>query len=774
MYDYNLNGGNKMKKILSILLAVIITVTSCVCGLTVFAAPSPYDCGNHDLKSTTYTYTSDPSAPENGVTYEKQYECYNENCFPEPILGSAGSTDRCPKCHERTLRSRTIYYATCVEKGRTVYVCGGECGTFVADETNTKDHKFVPQVIAPTCTEQGYTLYTCNCVKYGATENATKIDSYIPAKGHSMNKAGSTYVYTYANGECKIEGQCADCNNILEGENAVVKKYTPAEKCYKCGSDISSKTIEIPANCDDGAKITVVCPNASCNTGTITSLPVGHEAKTTTYNYSNGTYIGAEVDCYKCGVHEIVDDTYANDTKCAMCSGNITSRVVVAPTCQKNGYTQVNCPDCGGYNSDAKPAHIHDAGVSEWTFDREAGKFNFKSTCRSYGCDGYQYDAVIGILGKCDRCNKDTLIYKKTTYSECTSKSYTVIQCSNCCEKVYENGELVYKPYEFVKSNARAHDKVTSNKEATCTEEGYTISTCKDCYYTVKSDIVPAYGHIGGVTMTEYKTNGDKISTGICEICNEDYTKEGTYSNADIKCDKCGQYSVTKKVVVKPNCSTEALKGTSGYTMVYCPCMGSELYYIPDSSIIPAAHNYGSWQIVKIATCSEAGLRTRTCSLCGDVHEEEIPVNETESGDPKHIFVVIEKGYAATCEKEGLTDCRYCSQCGIFENSVVIPATGHKTDPGSLQNKNFCSRCNSYIVDELGEGMVKVPVLDADGKPVYEVDKDGNLVPVYKQVACSCMHHNVDGLAQFFFKIILFFCQLLGINKVCDCGVAHY
>lgn len=92
----------------------------------------------------------------------------------------------------------------------------------------------------------------------------------------------------------------------------------------------------------------------------------------------------------------------------------------------------------------------------------------------------------------------------------------------------------------------------------------------------------------------------------------------------------------------------------------------------------------------------------------------------------------------------------------------------------------------NYLFDENG---VKIPkyILDKYGEkvPVYKYDKDGNRIPIYakdandnpiqlyKEVVCSCMCHNNDGLAKFFFKIIMFFCNIFGINQECDCGISH-
>ena len=193
-------------------------------------------------------------------------------------------------------------------------------------------------------------------------------------------------------------------------------------------------------------------------------------------------------------------------------------------------------------------------------------------------------------------------------------------------------------------------------------------------------------------------------------------------------------------------------KGTNGYTRVYCTnaaCAenGYDGYYIPNESIIPFAHVYGDWTVTKSATCSEPGEKVRTCSLCGGEDKVVIPANRiddgTPEGKPKHSLVVMEYGYAATCTTPGRTNYTYCSQCGDFFAAQDIPATGHQLSPGT-SNENFCVLCNSYVLEEGENGVV-----------------------------CGCMCHNEDGLAKFFFKIIMFFCNIFGINQTCECGANH-
>ena len=82
-------------------------------------------------------------------------------------------------------------------------------------------------------------------------------------------------------------------------------------------------------------------------------------------------------------------------------------------------------------------------------------------------------------------------------------------------------------------------------------------------------------------------------------------------------------------------------------------------------------HNYyGEWKIIEEPTCTKVGLKQRTCSFDGNVQKEEIPAKG-------HTEVVI-NGYAATCEKSGLTDGKKCSVCGeVLETQKEIAKLDH-------------------------------------------------------------------------------------------------
>ncbi len=81
--------------------------------------------------------------------------------------------------------------------------------------------------------------------------------------------------------------------------------------------------------------------------------------------------------------------------------------------------------------------------------------------------------------------------------------------------------------------------------------------------------------------------------------------------------------------------------------------------------ILVSDHSYTAI-ITKSATCTEDGLKTYICSTCGDTYTETIPATgHTE---------VVDKGYEATYEKEGLTDGLHCSVCDkVLVEQEIIP-----------------------------------------------------------------------------------------------------
>ena len=81
-------------------------------------------------------------------------------------------------------------------------------------------------------------------------------------------------------------------------------------------------------------------------------------------------------------------------------------------------------------------------------------------------------------------------------------------------------------------------------------------------------------------------------------------------------------------------------------------------------------HTYGDWKTVKNATCTEEGLKERTCS-CGA--KETLPIEP-----------IPHSWKAATCESP-----KTCSNCGKTEGSAL----GHSWTEATCTSPKTCSRC---------------------------------------------------------------------------------
>ncbi|MBR3836329.1 MAG: leucine-rich repeat protein [Clostridia bacterium] len=156
---------------------------------------------------------------------------------------------------------------------------------------------------------------------------------------------------------------------------------------------------------------------------------------------------------------------------------------------------------------------------------------------------------------------------------------------------------------------------------------------------------------------------------------------------------------------------------------------------------IPASHSIVNVD-AKAATCTEAGHEAyEYCTACDYTTYKEIPVAE-------HTEETV-KGYAATCEKTGLTDGVKCAICGaVITAQQTIDKLTHKDDNGDYKCDHGC-----------GHEFEKPVEPDTPDEPA-----DGD---------CDHLCHK-SGIMSIFWKIIRFFYRLFNIQQYCDCGVIHY
>ena len=255
--------------------------------------------------------------------------------------------------------------------------------------------------------------------------------------------------------------------------------------------------------------------------------------------------------------------------------------------------------------------------------------------------------------------------------------------------------------------------------EATCT----TLKTCKLCGITEGE----ALGHI------------EEIIPAKAATCEEAGLTEGK------KCSRCGDTLVEQQII---------------------PALG---------------HNYTS-EVTKPATCVETGIKTFTCTKCGDTYEEVIPMLEhkqatreenrvepdcTNSGSYDTVTyctecneelsretttipalghnMIVDEAKDPTCTETGLTEGSHCSRCDYKVEQEVIEALGHDYGewvitkqpevgvPGEQQKT--CKRCEDVIIEEIPalepeepeipEGIIGEIITKE--LPMYSVDYDGNV-----------------------------------------------
>ena len=193
--------------------------------------------------------------------------------------------------------------------------------------------------------------------------------------------------------------------------------------------------------------------------------------------------------------------------------------------------------------------------------------------------------------------------------------------CSVCDEVLKEQTEVPALGHNW--------DSGKITKAATCTEAGVKTYTCTRCQKT-KTEEIKATGH---------KEVKDAAVAATCEKAGK---TEGSH------CSVCGKVIKAQKEV---------------------PALG---------------HNWDSGKITKAATCTEAGVKTYTCTRCQKTKTEEIKATGHKE--------VKDAAVAATCEKAGKTEGSHCSVCGkVIKAQKEVPVLGHNWDAGKITKAATCT-----------------------------------------------------------------------------------
>lgn len=208
---------------------------------------------------------------------------------------------------------------------------------------------------------------------------------------------------------------------------------------------------------------------------------------------------------------------------------------------------------------------------------------------------------------------------------------------------------------------------VVRKHPASCTTAGYDEHICQEWGgMNYNDNYVAPTGHDWGAgVVTKQATYFEKGSiTYTCKTCGETKVEETP------ELDKT--YHI--KEVIAPTCTSE------GYTIYECNEVPGLTYKGEYTAKLP--HSWDDGVVTKAATCTEAGEKLYTCTVCDKTKTETIAAigHDWE-----------EKTTPATCKDTGSVD-RTCKTCGVTEHVKDLPVTNeHIWDAGTVTKEANCT-----------------------------------------------------------------------------------
>ena len=266
--------------------------------------------------------------------------------------------------------------------------------------------------------------------------------------------------------------------------------------------------------------------------------------------------------------------------------------------------------------------------------------------------------------------------------------------------------------------------------DATCTTQGYDEHICNEWGgMNYNDNYVAAKGHSwdnGTVTKAATYTETG-IKTFKCKDCGETRTEEIP------SLDKT--YHILQ--VVAPTCTSE------GYTIYECNEVPGLTYKGNFTDKTP--HTYDEGVVTKEATIYEKGVKTFTCSACGDTYTEDIPMVEKtwHKGDT----------VAPTCTEQGYTVYICDQDATLTENRDFVDALDHDWGEGVVTKAATCTEDGEKTFTCSRDGATKTEVIPAvghkwdDGTVTTPATCEASGVKTYKCLNDGCTETKTEEIA---------------------------
>lgn len=233
--------------------------------------------------------------------------------------------------------------------------------------------------------------------------------------------------------------------------------------------------------------------------------------------------------------------------------------------------------------------------------------------------------------------------------------------------------------------------------EVSCTEDGYTIYKCEICDEEVKEEIVPAKKHKYGEWVIEKeptkKEKGKRVAT--CEVCGYELIEEIEFgddiSDTTAPVDNVNYNSTKPGEEVNPGVTNPSDTTST------------------DSNACAKGHSFK--ETTTNATCTKAGVVTKTCTVCG--HKETV---RTIPALGHNYSTTVKVDVAATCTKEGTKTVK-CSRCSsTTTESIPKDSSNHNLGTATYiddtKHSSTCSWCHEEIIKDHAGSLKPYPGLE--------------------------------------------------------------
>ena len=507
--------------------------------------------------------------------------------------------------------------ATCTEDGNKAYWTCSACGTWFLDESGENEITDHNSVVIPAT---------------GHTADATGWHGDDTDHWHVCTTCGETFdkeAHSGGHATCSKKATCEVCG--LEYGSTTDHDYQWQhdntehwKACKDCGAvdentranhTFGSWVTEKDSTCTETGTQKHTC--AACDyseTGVIDKkahTPEHHDRVEPTcttmgsIEYWQCSVCGKKFSNADCTV-EVTDSEIALEKV----SHKLTKTEAKAPTCTKAGNIEYwTCSVCKKLFSDSEgkneittasvviPATGHTADDSGWN-SNGTDHWHVCTTCNavldkaahSGGAATCQAKAI------CDICKAEYGEKADHTFVSKHDDTQHWKECSACGAPDPDSPKTnhIFGEWEIV-------------TDSSCTETGTKKRTCTACDYS-ETGVIEKKAHTADHhdRVEPTCTTMGSIEYWQCSVCGKKFS--------DAACTT----EVTDVTLTKlPHSAGTAWEKDAAYHWHLCVNCGSEV-------MDKAAHTYGDWVTVTEATETEAGLRKRTCSVCGYEQTEEI------------------------------------------------------------------------------------------------------------------------------------------------------